>query len=213
MKRHRLGIAIAILVFVVTAYILGWSTFFTVSSVEITGTKTLITTDIKVGERLARVEPRSIVAELGRIKWIRSVEVSRNWISGKVSIAIVERTPIAIFNEQVIDEEGVSFLPINQNIQGLPHIQAIDIDAAITAANFYNSLPKDFADAITTIKVAMGDSYSIEMSQGERFIELLWGQDGENSLKIRVYKALIARPENFEIQRIDLSAPHAPIVK
>ncbi|MDP1851457.1 MAG: FtsQ-type POTRA domain-containing protein [Candidatus Planktophila sp.] len=213
MKRHRLGIAIVILVFVATAYVLGWSTFFTVSSVEITGTKTLITTDIKVGERLARVEPRSIVAELERIKWIRSVEVSRNWITGKVSIAIVERTPIAIFNEQVIDEEGVSFLPINQSIQGLPHIQAMDIDAAITAANFFNSLPKDFADAITTIKVATGDSYSIEMSQGEKSIELLWGQDGENSLKIRVYKALIARPENFEIQRIDLSAPHAPIVK
>ncbi len=213
MKRHRIGIAIAIFVFVVAAYVLGWSTLLTVSSVEVTGTKTLITTEIKVGERLARVEPRSIVAELGRIKWIRNVEVSRNWISGKVTIAIVERTPIAIFNEQVIDEEGVSFPLLNQNIQGLPHIQAMDIDAAIVAANFYNSLPKDFADAITTLKVMTGDSYSLDMSQGKRSIELLWGQDGENALKVRVYRALIARPENIEIIRIDLSAPHAPIVK
>jgi len=213
MKRHRLGIAIAIFVFVVAAYVLGWSTLLTVSSVEVTGTKTLITTEIKVGERLARVEPRSIVAELGRINWIRNVEVSRNWISGKVTIAIVERTPIAIFNEQVIDEEGVSFSLLNQNIQGLPHIQATDIDAAITAANFYNSLPKDFADAITTLKVVTGDSYSLDMSQGKRSIELLWGQDGENALKVRVYRALIARSENIEIIRIDLSAPHAPIVK
>lgn len=213
MKRHRIGIAIAIFVFVVAAYVLGWSTLLTVSSVEVTGTKTLITTEIKVGERLARVEPRSIVAELGRIKWIRNVEVSRNWISGKLTIAIVERTPIAIFNEQVIDEEGVSFPLLNQNIQGLPHIQAMDIDAAIVAANFYNSLPKDFADAITTLKVMTGDSYSLDMSQGKRSIELLWGQDGENALKVRVYRALIARPENIEIIRIDLSAPHAPIVK
>ena len=213
MKRHRLGIAIAIFVFVVAAYVLGWSTLLTVSSVEVTGTKTLITTEIKVGERLARVEPRSIVAELGRIKWIRNVEVSRNWISGKVTIAIVERTPIAIFNEQVIDEEGVSFSLLNQNIQGLPHIQAMDIDAAITAAKFYNSLPKDFADAITTLKVVTGDSYSLDMSQGKRSIELLWGQDGENALKVRVYRALIARSENIEMIRIDLSAPHAPIVK
>lgn len=213
MKRHRLGIAIAIFVFVVAAYVLGWSTLLTVSSVEVTGTKTLITTEIKVGERLARVEPRSIVAELGRIKWIRNVEVSRNWISGKVTIAIVERTPIAIFNEQVIDEEGVSFSLLNQNIQGLPHIQATDIDAAISAANFYNSLPKDFADDITTLKVVTGDSYSLDMSQGKRSIELLWGQDGENALKVRVYRALIARPENIEIFQIDLSAPHAPIVK
>jgi cell division septal protein FtsQ len=78
MKRYRLGIAFAILVFGAVAYILGWSTLFTVSSIEITGTKSSITTDIKVGERLARVEPRSIVAELERVKWIRSVEVSSN---------------------------------------------------------------------------------------------------------------------------------------
>lgn len=213
MKRHRLSIAIAILVFGVAVYILGWSTLLIVRSIEVTGTKSSITTEIKVGERLARVEPRSIVADLGRIKWIRSAEVSRNWISGKVTIAIVERTPIAIFNEQVIDEEGVSFPLLNQSIQGLPHIQAMDIDAAIRAAKFYNSLPKDFADAITTLKIQNGDAYSFDMSTGKKFIEILWGQDEENTLKVRVYKALIARPENIEIQRIDLSAPHAPIVK
>jgi len=213
MKRHRLGIAIAIFVFAAVAYVLGWSTLLTVSSVEVTGTKILINTEIKVGERLARVEPRSIVAELGRIKWIRSVEVSKNWVSGKVTIDIVERTPIAIFNKQVIDEEGVSFPLLHQSTQGLPHIQAMDINAAITAANFYNSLPKEFTDAITILKVATGDSYLVEMSQGKKSIEIFWGQDEENSLKVRVYKALIARPENFKIHRIDLSAPHAPIVK
>jgi cell division protein FtsQ len=213
MKRHRLSIAIAILVFGVAAYILGWSTLLTVRSIEVTGTKSAITTEIKVGERLARVEPRSIVADLGRIKWIRSAEVTRNWISGKVTISIVERTPIAIFNEQVIDEEGVSFPLRNQSVQGLPQIQAMDIDAAIRATKFYNSLPKDFADAITRLKIQSGDAYSFDMSAGKKFIEILWGQDEENTLKVRVYKALIARPENIEIQRIDLSAPHAPIVK
>ncbi len=213
MKRHRLGIAIAIFVFAVGAYVLGWSTLLTVSSVEVTGIKTLITTEIEVGERLARVEPRSIAAKLGRIKWVRSVEVSKNWVSGKVSIAIVERTPIAIFNNQLIDEEGVSFPLLHQSIHGLPHIQAMDINAAITAANFFNSLPKEFTDAITTLKVTAGDSYLIEMSQGKKSIEILWGQDEESSLKVRVYKALIARPENLKIQRVDLSAPHAPIVK
>lgn len=213
MKQHRLGIAIAIFVFAVGAYVLGWSTLLTVSSVEVTGIKTLITTEIKVGERLARVEPRSIAAKLGRIKWVRSVEVSKNWASGKVSIAIVERTPIAIFNNQLIDEEGVSFPLLHQSIHGLPHIQAMDINAAITAARFFNSLPKEFTNAITTLKVTAGDSYLIEMSQGKKSIEILWGQDEENSLKVRVYKALIARPENLKIQRVDLSAPHAPIVK
>lgn len=213
MKRHRLSILIAILVFGTAAYVLGWSTLFTVKAIEISGTKSQIVTEITIGERLARVEPRSIVADLERVKWIRSAEVSRNWINGKVTITIVERTPIAIFNEQVIDEEGVSFPILNQSIQGLPHIQATNIDAAIKAANFYNSLPRDFADAITRLKVQSGDSYSFDMKQGKKSIEILWGRDEENTLKVKVYSALITRPENSEIRRIDLSAPHAPIVK
>lgn len=213
MKRHRLGIAITILAFGAAAYILGWSTLFTVSSVEIAGSKSQITTEITVGERLARVEPRSIIADLKRVKWIRSAEVSRNWISGKVTITVVERTPIAIFNEQVIDEEGVSFPILNQNIKELPHVQATNIETAIEATDFYNSLPKEFADAITTLKVQSGGSYSLDMIQGKKSIEILWGRNEENSLKVKVYNALIARPENSEIHRIDLSAPHAPIVK
>lgn len=213
MKRHRLSILIAILIFGVAAYVLGWSTLFTVKAVEISGTKSQIVTEITIGERLARVEPRSIVADLERVKWIRSAEVSRNWISGKVTITIVERTPIAIFNEQVIDEEGVSFPILNRSIQGLPHIQATNIDAAIEAANFYNSLPQGFADAITRLKVQSGNSYTFDMKHGKKSIEILWGRDEENTLKIKVYSALITRPENSEIRRIDLSAPHAPIVK
>lgn len=213
MKRHRLIIAIAILIFVAAAYVLGWSSLLTVSSIEISGTKSVVTTEVKVGERLARIEPRKIAAELERIRWIKNVEVSRNWISGKVSISIIARTPIAIFNDQAIDEEGRSFPLVNQNIQGLPHIQAPDIGTAITTANFYNSLPRDFAQSIANVRFHSGDSYSFEIGVGQKAFELFWGQDEENTLKVRVYKALIARPENLNIKRIDLSAPHAPIVK
>jgi hypothetical protein len=40
-----------------------------------------------------------------------------------------------------------------------------------------------------------------------------WGSLEELALKVRVYKALLALPENKSINKIDLSAPHAPIVK
>jgi len=213
MKRHRLSIALTILIFVAAAYVLGWSSLLTVRSIEISGTKAFITTEVKVGERLARIEPRKIAAELERIQWIKSVDVSRNWISGKVSVAIIERTPIAIFNNQAIDEDGISFPILNQSVKGLPNIQAPDMSAAIAAAFFYNSLPEDFASSISILKSQAGDSYSIEIGVGQKSIELFWGQNEENSLKVRVYQALIARPENLMLKRIDLSAPHAPIVK
>jgi hypothetical protein len=44
-------------------------------------------------------------------------------------------------------------------------------------------------------------------------LEILWGSDSDNELKIKVYKALIALPENAAIKRVDVSAPRAPIVK
>ena len=213
MKRHRLSIAITIVIFVTAAYVLGWSSLLTVSSIEISGTKTVVTTEVKVGERLARIEPRKIAAELERIRWIKSVEVSRDWIGGKVSIFIIARTPIAIFNDQAIDEDGISFPLLNQNIQGLPRIQAPDIATAVATAHFYNSLPQDFAQSISILRSHSGDSYSFEIGVGQKSIEVFWGQNEENSLKVRVYKALIARPENLNVKRIELSAPHAPIVK
>jgi hypothetical protein len=44
-------------------------------------------------------------------------------------------------------------------------------------------------------------------------LEIRWGNDDENELKLKVYKALISLPENASIKRVDVSAPHAPIVK
>jgi hypothetical protein len=44
-------------------------------------------------------------------------------------------------------------------------------------------------------------------------LEIRWGIDGDNELKLKVYKALIALPENASIKRVDVSAPNAPIVK
>jgi hypothetical protein len=44
-------------------------------------------------------------------------------------------------------------------------------------------------------------------------IEIRWGSNSENELKLEVYRALIALPENADIKRVDVSAPQAPIVK
>jgi cell division protein FtsQ len=46
-----------------------------------------------------------------------------------------------------------------------------------------------------------------------RKVEVRWGFATENELKAKVYKALLEQPENAKLKRMDLSAPHAPIVK
>lgn len=213
MKKHTALISITVLVIAVAVYILGWSTLFTVSSVEIKGADSILSSTIEPGQKLARVQPRAIAVEFERFDWVKSADVSRNWINGKVTVTLTQRTPIAIYNDRAIDVDGFSFIMRDQNSSGLPHIQAPSIESAVTATTFLTSLSAEFVDAVQLVKVQSGDTYVLEVKQGGRIVEIRWGQSEENALKVKVYMALIAQPENSKIKRIDLSAPHAPIVK
>ncbi|CAB5039273.1 unannotated protein [freshwater metagenome] len=213
MKKQRLFIALGILIFATAAYILGWSPFFTVSSVEIKGSTTLMSSTIVPGEKLARVEPRSVAAEFEKNLWIKKADVSRNWVSGKVTITLTKRSPIAIYNDQAIDADGVSFPAPTDSVTGLPRIAAATTESAVEAAAFFMGLPAEVAEKVVLVKVRSGQAYVVQILDGKKSIELLWGQEGETALKVKVYKALIAQPENSKIFRIDLTAPHAPIVK
>ncbi|CAB4859974.1 MAG: FtsQ-type POTRA domain-containing protein [Actinobacteria bacterium] len=213
MKKRSLYLTAGCLLLAALAYILGWSSLFTVSSIEVKGTSKTISSRIELGEKLARVEPRVIIAEYEKLDWVRNVEISRNWLSGKVSIDISERTPIVIFNNLAVDEEGVSFEFQGNDVPDLPRIQGPSIEAAIKASMFFKSLPIEITKEVRLVKVKHTDSYVLEIESGKRKLEVLWGQDKENALKAQVYMALLVRPENRKIHRIDLTAPHAPIVK
>lgn len=213
MKKHRVFLAIAVLIFAVATYVLGWSTFFTVSAVEIQGTNAFMSSSVVIGEKLARVEPRAVAAEFEKISWIKSAQVSRNWISGKVTITLTERVPVAIYNNRAIDAEGMSFPVPTDNVDSLPRIQAATIESAVAASTFFVELPQEIADIVRFIKVRGGESYVLEIIDGKKSLEVIWGQNEENILKAKVYRALLAQPENSKIRRLDLTAPHAPIVK
>ena len=213
MKKQRLFIALGVLIFATAGYILGWSSLFTVSSVEIKGSTTLISSTIVPGEKLARVEPRKVAAEFEKNLWIKKADVSRNWISGKVTITLSKRTPIALYDNQAIDADGVSFPTPTDSVKGLPRILAPTAESAVEAAAFFMALPAEIAESVVLVKVRSAQAYVLEIVDGGKSIELLWGQEGESALKVKVYKALIAQPENSKIFRIDLTAPHAPIVK
>ena len=44
-------------------------------------------------------------------------------------------------------------------------------------------------------------------------LRINWGDTANNSLKIKIYRALIALPENKKIQQMDVSDPTKPTVK
>lgn len=212
MKRKLIaGSVVAILAG--ATYLLGYSSFFTVSSVEVIGSNRPVSTGITKGQKLARVEPRAVSAKLENLDWVESAEISRNWINGKVVIQLTQRTPIATFKNQVIDSSGTSFIPQGARPSGLVDIQAADIKDATKAVNFFTQLPEELKSTLTVVKVrSTGALVLITENKGKK-LEIRWGTNSENELKLKVYKALLALPENADIKRVDVSAPHAPIVK
>lgn len=211
-KKPLIALATAIIVGL-ASYALGWSTLFTVSSVEIKGTDQFLPQNVKVGEKLARVEPRAVASTYENFAFVQDAQVSRNWISGKVTISITTRTPVAIFNNQAIDASGKAFMVKGDLPAALPQIQAGNIEIAVTAVEFMTSLPDEIRSDLKILKVRSTGAYVLEVDVEGRKVEVRWGLATDNELKATVYKALLAQPENAKLKRMDLSAPHAPIVK
>ena len=210
---RRLILTISAVALAIATYVLGWSTLFTVSSVHINGSNTQISTGIAIGQKLARVEPRAIAAKFENLDWVSSASVSRNWINGTVTIDLIERKPVAIYNNTVIDATGKSFVLRAPASSPLVQIQAVDLTVAIKAVAFFTSLPPDLKSTLTVVKVRSSGDLVLEVDNAGKNLEIRWGSDNDNELKLKVFKALLALPENAAIKRIDVSAPHAPIVK
>jgi cell division septal protein FtsQ len=212
MKRSLVaGLVVALLAG--AAYVLGYSTLFTVSSVEVIGSTRPLNTGITKGQKLARVEPRAVATKLEKLDWVRSAKISRNWINGKVVVELTSRTPIATFENRVIDSMGASFVPQGRRPEGLILIQAANLEDAKEGVKFLTQLPEELKSSLTVVKVRSTGALVLISQNNGKAIEIRWGSDSENELKLKVYKALIALPENADIKRVDVSAPLAPIVK
>ena len=74
-------------------------------------------------------------------------------------------------------------------------------------------VPVTFQDQITSLTAFNESNFAISLNYGGRAIRIQWGRNEESALKVEVISALLNLPENKKIRRIDVSAPHAPIVK
>lgn len=210
----------AALIFAALVYLFAWSSIFSVSSVTVTGAPTQETqntilkiADISQGEKLARVEPRAIAHRISSITWIKRVEISRNWISGEVGIVVTPRTPTAYFNGATIDASGTIFSLPGFTGGDLPEVSAGTAQLGLSAISLFRSLPYDFRSQVLSLSAHNDSNFAMQIALNGREIQILWGKNEKSELKIQVIKALTALEENKNIRRIDVSAPHAPIVK
>jgi cell division septal protein FtsQ len=224
-KLLSLPLAISVLAGIGLAYLLGWSSVFNVEKLVITGAPNETVrvqiekrSDIEIGEKLARVNPSSSERKIGKISWVREVSISRNWLSGEVTVAISPREPLAFFNAdqvpgQTIDQDGSLFvLPGYANDQ-LALISAKSPQSALKANELFIDLPEEFRSRISSMVATSDNTFTLIKEVKNRSIRIRWGDSSEMTLKIAVIEKLLNLPENKAITLIDVVAPHAPIVK
>ena len=219
-RKHRLITIFIILLTAGLAYLLGWSNVLTIKAISYAGAPTKSSealvknlTDLEVGQRLARIETRKIAARLQTLPWIESADLSRNWISGKIKIEITPRLPIATFNGQLMDASGKRFELPGGFKSKLPSVFARDAKSGLAAINLFTKLPTEFSTRTSAFTAISPENINFKISEGKRSLMVIWGSDTEIDLKLKVYKALVALPENSKIKKIDLTEPRSPIVK
>ena len=220
LRKRLLFTVLAILLTAGLAYLLGWSNVLTIKEISYNGAPTKNSeatvknlVNIKIGQRLARIETRKIAARLQTLPWIDKADLSRNWISGKIVITITPRIPIATFNGKLMDGTGKRFeLPGGYDAK-LPSVFARDAKSGLAAIKLFTKLPKEFSTRTSAFTATSPENIHFKIAEGNRSLLVVWGSDIENDLKLKVYKALVALPENSKIMKIDLTEPHSPIVK
>lgn len=227
--RNRKFLSPPLVITVVTvlalAYLLGWSSFFSVKGVEISGAPTPAVqveigkkSQVAVGQQLARVNPQSAARKIEKSPWIKDAKISRDWLSGVVRIEVTPREPLAFFNSdqvpgQTIDEDGQLFSLPGYTNPDLALISAKSPESALKANELFTQLPENFRAQITSMLATSSNTFTLNSVINGRELRIRWGDNQDMALKISVINKLLKLPENKRIKLIDVVAPYAPIVK
>lgn len=225
-RKRELAIGASILIIATSAYLFGWTNLFTVKKIEIKGAPdsqftnlVMKISEIERGQKMARVEPRSIEGKLKQsgIGWLEQVDISRNWLSGEVSLNLKPRKAVAKSGDRYVDIHGVLFdLPRQLSsgesslLANLPELSGADDQSRASGLDLYLKLPADFQSNISKITAKSQENFQFLI--GEK-LRINWGNSSDLAVKVKIYKALIALPENNKITSMDLSNPTKPSVK
>ena len=215
------------------SYGLGWSKMFAVDSISIKGTdqSSLVTAQliageskIRVGEPLARINPRTESNLIEDLEWIKGAKVSRNWWSGEVRIQIAERVPVAVFKAssgstdlKYLTSDGIEFSsPVKfRNLAEISLGRSSKSERRIIAS-FVAHLPAGLVDSLQGLEISADREIRMQMGNGAKTLSINWGASNSATdivVKSKVLVGLLALPENKKISEVDLSIANSPIVR
>lgn len=237
--KRILQLFLSITLISVLAYLLGWSDLLTVKQINVIGTSStdLVSRQIssagielRVGQRIARVDTRGINRTLYLANWLSEANTKRNWFAREISITVAERTPVAKFTDSTgqiknFDPQGFQFIPKSAEQLSIQN-QIPVIGAGISSANnqaqiqiltkFLGQFPltaRDYLKQLSNLGVDSLSNVRMQTIYKNRAIEINWGQTIDLDKKARVLDLLLLQPENEQITMIDLSIPDQPTVR
>ena len=113
----------------------------------------------------------------------------------------------------VVDASGKTFATPTDVASGLPRVSATSVEGGLAAIKLFTELPKSFSENIERMSAARIDNFLIYGEFAGLNLRIIWGDGADTDLKVEVIDALLQRDENKNLRMIDVSAPHAPIVK
>ena len=217
-RKTVVGVLLGVLVlFGGGAWLMGYSSVFSVDKVTISGLATLTydevvaTAALPLGGPLARVDTGEVASRVATLPAVASVTVTQQF-PHTVAIVITERTPLLVLvrGSQVtwVDEHGVSFHTGKDRPDGVLQAKEGSGDQELLSAYaaVARTLPAVVREQTSAIKGSTLDSIALELTDGRTVV---WGSPEDSELKGQVLVPLLS----VKARVYDVSAPTNPTTR
>jgi cell division protein FtsQ len=216
--RRRWVALLTLLTVACVVYLLFFTSFLGVGSVEVTGAATVPADQIRTAAAVPPQQPMLLVdtgeiaGRVDKLAGVASVDVSRSWPS-TIVIAVTERIPIGFFTDSsgvhLVDTTGLDYKTVPAGPAGLPELDLAHIapDDAVTRSvvAVLASLPQALKAEITNVRAQTPGGVEFTLKNGKI---VRWGDAGEADRKAKVLAVLLTRKGHI----YDVASPELPTV-
>ncbi len=216
-QRRRIALLSAVTV-AALGYLLWFTPFLGVSTVEVVGARTVAddairtAADVPADHPLLRVDTDEVAARVGELPDIATVAVTRSWPS-TLTITVTERRAVAYHQGgggiRLVDAHGVLYKRVSEPPDGLPRLELLDPgpadDATRAVTRALASLPPELAAQVVAARATTPGDVEFDFTGGR---VVRWGDAHQNTDKARVLGVLLTREGTV----YDVSSPELPTV-
>ena len=217
MRKVALALLIVIPLIGAAVWLVGFSPFLAVSTVEVsiseapeiagplTAEEVTAAVAVPEGTPMVRVDTAAIEQRISALPLVRSVEVDRDWPT-TLRIDVRRRVPVAVTSTpggyELVDRDGVVLRPVDGPVEGVPYVEATG-EGTAAAIEVAHDLPGWLAPKVQVIEASTRNDVTLRLRNGAT---VLWGSSDEGKLKGEVLRALL----RTDAHRYDVSAPGVP---